>query len=129
MLKVKFVAESNISLEVTGNSLKECLQVQRDEKFKSFQPLAFITQSEALFYYDENIINYFVSSEEMSLQELVENSGCKALYRNKVEIITPERFSIDAGCLWKEINNMLVLVNDETFIEHKIDNDLFDKII
>lgn len=129
MLKVKFLAEKNISLDVTADTLRECLITQRNEKFKAFTPIAFRTQSGALFCYDENIISYFVNSEEMSLSELVENSGCKALFRNRHQIVTDDSFTVDPGYLWKQINNHLILVNDEAFVESEIDENLFEKII
>lgn len=127
--KVKFMGLKGTSLEVSGTSLKNCIQLQRDEKFKAFSPIAFRTQSGALFCYDENIINHFVNSEEMSLAELVENSGCTALFRNRHQIITDDSFTIDPGYLWKQIRNHLILVNDEAFVESEIDENLFEKII
>ena len=129
MLKVKFLAEKNVSLEISGENLRHCLQVQRNEKFNAFSPIAFRTQSGALFCYDENIISHFINSGEMSISELVENSGCKALYRNRHQIITDDSFTVDPGYLWKQINNHLILVNDEAFIESEIDENLFEKII
>ena len=129
MFKVKFLGLKKTSLKVTGTSLKNCLEIQRNEKFKAFTPLAFRTQSGALFYYDEKIISHFVNSDEMSISELVENSGCKALYRNRHQIVTDDSFTVDPGYLWKQINNHLILVNDEAFVESEIDENLFEKII
>lgn len=129
MLKVKFLAEKNVSLEISGDNLRDILRMQRNEKFKAFSPIAFRTQSGALFCYDENIISYFANSDEMSISELVENSGCKALYRNRHQIITDDSFTVDPGYLWKQINNHLILVNDEAFVESEIDENLFEKII
>ena len=129
MLKVKFIGEKNITLEISADTLKECIKLQRSEKFKSFSPIAFRTQSGALFCYDENIISHFVNSDEMSISELVENSGCKALYRNRHQIVTDDSFTVDPGYLWKQINNHLILVNDEAFVESEIDENIFEKII
>jgi hypothetical protein len=129
MFKVKFLAEKNVSLEISADTLKECLTLQRSEKFKAFSPIAFRTESGAIFCYDENIISYFVNSDEMSISELVENSGCKALYRNRQEFISEDSFTVDAGYLWKQINNHLILVNDEAFVEAEIDENVFEKII
>jgi len=127
--KVKFIGLKGTSLEVTATDLKNCIQLQRSEKFNAFSPIAFRTQSGALFCYDENIISHFVNSDEMSLSELVENSGCKALFRNRHQIVTDDSFTVDPGYLWKQINNHLILVNDEAFVESEIDENLFEKII
>lgn len=129
MFKVKFLGLKKTSLEVTGTSLKNCLEIQRNEKFKAFTPLAFRTQSGALFYYDEKIISHFVESNEITLPELVEKCGCIALYRNTKEVITDDRCTIDPGYLWKQIGYNLILINDEMYIESKIDDNPFEKII
>lgn len=127
--KVKFSGLNSTTLEISGQTLKNCLEIQRSEKFKAFTPIAFRTQSGALFCYDENIISHFVNSDEMSISELVENSGCKALYRNRHQIVTDDSFTVDPGYLWKQINNHLILVNDEAFVESEIDENIFEKII
>ena len=129
MLKVKFLSENSVSLEITGDNLRDILILQRHEKFKAFTPIAFRTQSGALFCYDENIISYYVSSEEMSLSELVENSGCTALFRNKHQLVTDDSFTVDPGYLWKQIKTHLILVNDEAFVEAEMSNRMFEKII
>ena len=129
MLKVKFLSENSVSLEITGENLRDILILQRHEKFKSFVPLAFRTQSGALFCYDENIISYYVSSEEMSLSELVENSGCTALFRNTKELVTDDGFTVDPGYLWKQIQNHLILVNEDEYIEAEMNSGIFVKIL
>lgn len=129
MFKVKFLAENNVSLEVSGENLRAVLIIQRNEKFKAFAPLAFRTQSGTLFCYDENIISYFVASKEMSVSELVENSSCEALYRNIHQLVTDDGFTVDPGYLWKQIKNHLILVNDEAFVEAELNSKMFEKII
>ncbi len=129
MVKVKFIAEKNVTLEITGDNLRHCILTQRSEIFNAFAPIAFRTESGALFCYDENIISCYVTSEDMSLAELVENSGCTALYRNRHEFISQDSFTVDPGYLWKQINNHLILVNDEAFVEADLDTNVFEKII
>ena len=129
MFKVKFIGLSSTTLEISGTNLKDCLAMQRTEKFKAFTPIAFRTQSGALFYYDENIIAHYVNSNIMDLPTLVDSIGCKALYRNKRELVTDDQFTVDPGYLWKEVNNVLVLINDEAYVESPLDSSLFEKII
>ena len=129
MLKVKFLSENSVSLEITGENLRDILILQRHEKFKSFVPLAFRTQSGAFFHYYDSTIRAFIESEQMSLPELVENSGCTALFRNTKELVTDDGFTVDPGYLWKQIKNHLILVNDEEFVEAEMDNSVFVKIL
>ncbi|WP_445458443.1 hypothetical protein [Flavobacterium sp. HNIBRBA15423] len=129
MFKVLFYNGDDATSLITGDNLRHCLQVQKDMKFKDFSPIAFRTQSGMLFYYDDNIINTFISSEEMSLPELVENCQCKALYRNTVDVAISEHFTIDENSLWKEINNKLVLIDSNGCFESEIDLNAFKKVI
>lgn len=129
MCKVKFLAESNHSLVVEANNVRDCIKTQRSEQFKSFQPLAFKTDNGLLYYYDENIVSYYVQSEEMSFQELAENTNCEALYRNTTEVVTDDHYTIDKGYLWKQMRNTLVLVNDDHYVESEYDEKVFVKIM
>lgn len=129
MLKVKFVGLKNISLEITGKTLLDILNVQRDEKFASFTPIAFVVPSGNVFYYDENkivaILNLDLSSEEFK-----ESCQCVALYRNSVEIKSAEGYFLEAGYLWKNVGgNKLILINDELYVEYDLNEMEFEKIV
>lgn len=129
MFKVLFYDGNHASSLITGQNLRDCLLLQKQEKYKAFEPIAFRTQSGMLFYYDENIINTFISSEEMSLPELVENCSCKALYRNIEQVSAGEHLTIDKGSLWKQVNINLVIVSQEYYVESEIDQTVFEKLI
>ena len=129
MIKVKFIGLKNISLEITGNTLLDVLNVQRDEKFQSFTPIAIIVPSGSILYYDENKVNEFVNSD-LTLKEFVQSCQCLGLYRNTSEIKTLESNFIESGCLWKDVGeNTLVLINDELYSEYKFNPTEFEKII
>lgn len=129
MLKVKFVGLKNISLEITGKNLLEILKVQRDEKFESFTPIAFIVPSGSLFYYDENKVNEFVNSN-LSLKEFTQDCQCVGLYRNSVEIKSSEGYFLESGYLWKNVGGTkLILINDELYVEYDLNEMEFEKII
>lgn len=129
MLKVKFVGLKNISLEITGKNLLEILKVQRDEKFESFTPIAFIVPSGNVFYYDENKINGFVNSN-LSLKEFTQDCQCVGLYRNSVEIKSSEGYFLESGYLWKNVGGTkLILINDELYTEYDLNEMEFEKIL
>lgn len=129
MLKVKFVGLKNISLEITGKNLLEILKVQRDEKFESFTPIAFIVPSGSIFHYDLNKVNEFVNSN-LSLKEFTQDCQCVGLYRNLVEIKSTEGYFLEPGYLWKQIDQKkLILINDELYTEYDINEMEFEKII
>lgn len=129
MLKVKFVGLKNISLEVTGNTILEILKVQRNEKFKSFTPIAFIVPSGSILYYDENKVNEFINSN-LSLKEFVQSCQCLGLYRNTVEIKSSDGYFLDSGYLWKQISpKKLILINDDLFVEYDLNDKDFENIL
>lgn len=52
------------------------------------------------------------------------------LYRNKVNVISVQGVEIDEGSLWnfnKDLN-LYVLVDDDQYITHKPNADLFEKV-
>ncbi len=129
MLKVKFVGLKNISLEVTGNTILEILKVQRNEKFKSFAPIAFIVPSGDIYYYDENKVNELVNSD-LYFYEFQQSCQCLGLFRNKTDIKSTEGYFLEPGYLWKQIDQKkLVLINDELFVEYDLNEMEFEKIL
>tara|TARA_R110002111_G_scaffold203827_1_gene268662 strand:- start:1883 stop:2068 length:186 start_codon:yes stop_codon:yes gene_type:complete len=44
-------------------------------------------------------------------------------YRNKVDLVSSEGISVDAGSLWVFKNDLLVLVDDDQYATHKLTND------
>jgi hypothetical protein len=129
MLKFKFVGLKNISLEITGKNIIEILNVQRDEKFASFSPIAFVVPSGNVYYYDENKIIAMLNFE-LSREEFTESCQCLALYRNSVEIKSAEGYFLEAGYLWKNVSgNKLILINDELYVEYDLNEMEFEKIV
>ena len=129
MLKVKFVGLKNISLEITGKNLLDILNVQCDEKFASFTPIAFIVPSGSIFHYDLNKVNEFVNSN-LFFYELEQSCRCLGLFRNKTDIKSSEGYFLEPGYLWKQIDQKkLVLINDELYTEYDLNEMEFEKIV
>ncbi len=51
-------------------------------------------------------------------------------YRNNINVISIEGIEIDEGSLWRfdESTNLLILVDDDEFITHKLDLNKFKNI-
>jgi len=57
------------------------------------------------------------------------NSSKTEYYRNKEDIIIDIFITIDAGSRWyKSTNDKLYLDDEDNFIEHNIDENLFEKL-
>ena len=129
MLKVKFVGLKSISLEINGKNLLDALNMQRDEIFASFTPIAFIVPSGSIFHYDLNKVNEFVNSN-LSLKEFTQDCQCVGLYRNSVEIKSTEGYFLESGYLWKNVGGTkLILINDELYVEYDLNEMEFEKIV
>ena len=129
MCKVKFLSEGTTSLVVEADNVRDCIKTQRSDQFKEFNPIAFKTDNGQLYYYDENIVAYYVASEAMSFTELAESTICEGLYRNTTEVVTDDHFTVDKGYLWKQVRNTLVLVNEDHYVESEFNENAFVKIM
>lgn len=126
MLKVKFVSLEGASLDISGESLVECLKLQKSEKFNQFSPLVIVAQSGTLFYYDDNLVNSLLS-EEINLKEFTSQTKCNALWRNVVELKDNWNNIIEIGYLWKQVDNKLYIIDDDRYIESFINEKAFEK--
>lgn len=125
MLKVTFYGTKSEVLTIEGANLRDVLKIQRDEKFK-FIPLAFKTTSGKKMFYHDNVIHTFLDNEDMSLAELVEHCECDNVWQNTTDLLTHNKIKIDKGYYWKQNNDLLVLVDDDQYIESVIDNSCFE---
>jgi len=48
-------------------------------------------------------------------------------YRNKNDFTTDDNFIIDEGSLWELKGEKLILVDDDNYVETKLDLSLFEK--
>ena len=128
MLSITFFGSKAERLKLEGTSLREVLELQRNEKF-TFSPIAFQSSSGKLMYYHENVIHSFLEDEDMSMAELLEFCECKAVWQNTKDVFTSTKFQVDKGHFWKQNKDTLVLVDDDQFIESEIDLNCFEKIV
>jgi hypothetical protein len=128
MLSITFYGSKAERLKLEGNSLREILELQRNQKF-SFTPIAFQSSNGRLMYYHENIIHTFLHDEDMSMIELLEFCECKAIWKNIKDVFSYTKTEIDKGHLWKQNDDLLTLVDDDQFIQSEIDHNCFEKIV
>ena len=128
MLSITFYGTKAERLKLEGTSLRELLELQRNEKF-TFSPIAFQSSSGKLMYYHENVIHSFLEDEDMSMAELLEFCECKAVWQNTKDVFTSTRIQVDKGHFWKQHGDLLTLVDDDQFIQSEIDHNCFEKIV
>jgi hypothetical protein len=128
MLSIIFYGSKAERLKLEGSSLREVLELQHNEKF-TFTPIAFQSSSGKLMYYHENVINGFLQDEGMSMVELLEFCICDSIWQNTKDVFTLDKIQVDKGHYWKKQGQILILVDDDQFIESEIDLDCFEKIV
>jgi hypothetical protein len=74
-----------------------------------------ITSTGKTLYFDEGFFKEF-NLGNISKQELIELTECDGLFRNKEEIGLIGKLTIDAGSLFKRIDDKLILVDDDNYI-------------
>ncbi len=128
MLSITFYGSKDERLKLEGTSLREVLELQRNEKF-TFSPIAFQSSSGKLMYYHENVIHSFLQDEDMSMPELLEFCQCKAVWKNTKDLFSSTKIEVEKGHFWKQHKETLYLVDDDQFIESEIDHNCFEKIV
>lgn len=128
-VKITVFYAKGIRLSLSQRGFREAMElVWQSPAFAHHTPQAlkmvFTTTGKMLFM-DENAFNSYLS-KEISMEELVQLTECDELYRNKVEILTDEMFTVETGHLWKAKKEVLTLVDSDSPGTTKLDLTKFE---
>lgn len=118
-----------IKLTLKDRNFKQMIEYLHDKPgIKEHEPIClyFPTTKKYLVYKKELFLGYLKGEIEQT--ELIEETQCDGLYRNKNLIDTNLGESIDAGALWKKQGNYLTLVNDDGYIQTEFFEESFEKV-
>ena len=126
-LSMEFRYTNGALLTITNKSLKDTLKLVLDSQFlKEKLPFKLtFTSTKKVLYFDDHYFRNYIQGN-CTLEELIENTQCEELYRNKEDFIGDGNFTIDAGSLWKLENKALVLVDDDNVFTTKFDLEKFE---
>jgi hypothetical protein len=107
-----------------NRTFKQVMQlVFHEHPFCNYDPLKMVfTATGKVLFMDKNAFYAYLHGT-ITQQELIELTECDELYRNTTDID-----DIDKGHLWKASKNILTLISDDDYIEHKLDLTLFEVV-
>lgn len=127
--EIKFVLQNSATLTIKDASLKNAVRIALNgsDNEKYIPPILVLFPSTGKqLYFDRNLFEAFTRNE-INQQELIENTQIEGLYRNKYNIAV-SKTAIDKLSLWKMVNNKLILIDDDCFVESDFDSSIFQKV-
>lgn len=127
-VNVKIYYGKGISLSIKNRTFREAMEmVWRSKEFSDHEPLKLKFESTGKTLYMDK--DYFISylDHNRTLEELIELTECQELYRN-IEDVVIEKQTIDAGSLWKLIQDQIYLIDSNDWVNTKFDQSLFKPI-
>lgn len=122
VVAVKIYYAKSIRVSLKNRTFKEAMQlIWKSPAFCDYEPLKMVfTSTGKILFMDKNAFHQYLSGN-ITQQELVELTECDELYRN-----TKEVENIEIGHLWKATLNELTLVDDDQFVQTKLDLKVFE---
>ena len=121
-VRLKIFYAKGIRVSMKDKTFNQAMQlIWGDPPFCEHEPLKMVfTSTGKVLFMDRNAFHSYLSGN-LSMQELVELTECDELYRN-----TQEVSGVEKGHLWKASLSVLTLIDDDTFVETKLDLTLFE---
>lgn len=121
-LAIKIFYAKGIRLSMKDKTFNEAMRlIWGEPPLSNHEPFKMVfTSTGKVLFMDKNAFHSYLSGN-ITQQELIELTECDELYRNTQEIM-----GLDKGHLWKASKNVLTLVDDDDYIETKLDLTLFE---
>lgn len=130
VFKIEYSYANGEKLTVENKTFTESVKMVLNGQFEKVgTPLkVFIPSTNKTLYFDDDYFRNFIQGS-LEMPELIENTECDGLYRNKIEIETPKNREIEPDSLWKKQGNYMILVDGDKYIQIDADNlELFKEI-
>lgn len=123
----RIIYAKGIRLSLKDKTFKEAMElVWRSSFANEAQPLKMVfTSTGKMLYMDKNAFEAFLDGR-ITMQDLINLTEIEELYRNRVEVVSNENITVDPGCLWKLNNKILTLVDDDQYVTHQLDLNIFE---
>lgn len=95
---------------------------------KNHTPLKLVVKSTGKILYFDDLKFKAFANDEITIEELIQETECEGLFRNKVDIELNKSDIIDTGSLWKLIKGKYILVDSERYIAVVAPDDNFKEI-
>ncbi|MDO5636279.1 MAG: hypothetical protein Q4G18_03420 [Myroides sp.] len=123
----RIIYPKGLRLTLKDKTFKEAMEmVWLSDIANHKEPLKMVfTSTGKMLYMDKNAHHAFLR-DDLTMPELIELTEIDELYRNKTDVISNEKITIEAGSLWKLRTQTLILVDDEQYVTHKLNVDIFE---
>lgn len=123
----RIIYPKGLRLTLKDKTFKEAMEmVWLSDIANHKEPLKMVfTSTGKMLYMDKNAHHAFLRGD-LTMPELIELTEIDELYRNKTDVISNEKITVEAGSLWKLRTQTLILVDDEQYVTHKLNVDIFE---
>lgn len=128
-MNYRIIYAEGIRLTLANKTFKEAMEiVWLSDIANNTQPLKMIfTSTGKMLYMDKNAHRAFLRGD-ITMQELIELTEVDDLYRNRIDVISNEQITVEAGSLWKCRKQTLILIDDDRQVTHKLNLDIFEQV-
>lgn len=126
-MNYRIIYPKGIRLTLKDKTFTEAMEmVWMSDIANHTEPLKMVfTSTGKMLYMDKNAHKAFLRGD-ITMKELIELTEIDELYRNRVDVVSNERITVDAGSLWKLRKQTLTLVDDDRQVTQKLNLDIFE---
>lgn len=126
-MSFRIIYPHGIRLTLKDKTFKEALEmVWMSDIANNAEPLKMVfTGTGKILYMDKNAHQAFLRGD-ITMPELVEQTEIDELYRNRIDVVSNEQETVEAGSLWKCRKQTLILIDDDRNVTHKLNMDIFE---
>lgn len=126
-MNFRIIYPKGLRLSLKDKTFKEAMEmVWLSDIANHKEPLKMVfTSTGKMLFMDKNAFHAYLRGE-LTMPELIELTEIDELYTNKTDVVSNERIPVDAGSLWKQRQQTLILIDDEQYVTHKLEVDIFE---
>lgn len=126
--KLKIIYEDNLTVIIKNATFKKWVNHLLNTKITPKEPISLIFVSTGKqLYFDRSLFEAY-SRDEITQEELILQTAVTGIYRNSKEIIGISGIQIDPGALWKLKDKILILIDDDQYVEAILCPNNFEQI-
>lgn len=126
-MNFRIIYPKGLRLSLKDKTFKEAMEmVWLSDIANHKEPLKMVfTSTGKMLFMDKNAFHAYLRGE-LTMPELIELTEIDELYTNKTDVVSNERIPVDAGSLWKQRQQTLILIDDDQQVTHKLNFDIFE---
>lgn len=125
---LQIIYSPEIKLTISQKTLKEAVSIFMDDTlFGKYIPekVVVVNKNLTLLFDREKFIDFL--NDKISESQLFKELDMMFYYRNINDLLTDDGQDIDAGSLWRRFGQILVLVDEDNYVECDWNSKLFEK--